>query len=503
MATLVSTGQITIVDNNDAKPITAFITNGSIPLQQIYSKNNGVEQFLPSRSAQNLVLTVKAYVGAASSSNDISLLLTGQKWSYDLGSALSTTTDITVVATTGQTPTLTVKTNNLVTTASPNKTIYFEGDYTDPGTGLTSHIICKTELSVVQTGTNAVYIQLYGPSTIEAAVKTQIEVRAELIRSSGIDTDNLTYKWYEYPSGRQIATANGDANVATKYGFRTKAQADADDLSNPAFAYIGQGLPASGNWGDCKAIVIHESAVTDMAYFKVDIYDSAENQTYTTFFTIDDKSDPYTMEMFSTAGEKLQNGQGSTNVYPIVYYGASKVPDLTGWTFNWFFYNKDGYVTAFVDTGGTNYAGGKLVLGNTAATGANFTITWDGATCGAFNQTTYGAAVKVGSIIKIVKADGTVRFYETNATPSGSTVVLRNTYSVDGAAVSGTYTIASLSAAGLNTLPTANEFVNARMFLCTRVRTTSGGPLLTAAQITITGDDIDIKGNIQCQANMP
>ena len=82
MATLVSTGQITIVDNNDAKPITAFITSNA-PLQQTYTKDESSVTYVPNWASTPITLTAKVYVG---STVDSASTLTNKKWSNDLSS---------------------------------------------------------------------------------------------------------------------------------------------------------------------------------------------------------------------------------------------------------------------------------------------------------------------------------------------------------------------------------------------------------------------------------
>jgi len=154
MSTLVSTGQITIVDNNDARPITAFVT-ASQGTQQVYSKDESTISFVPNWTSTNNILTARVYAGDLTSARDITNLLTNRKWSNDLVTSIGSGT------------TLTVNTN--LTEAAPSKIYYFEGDYTDPITGLVSHVIAQITLGLVKTGTNAVYVLPRGNTAIEQA----------------------------------------------------------------------------------------------------------------------------------------------------------------------------------------------------------------------------------------------------------------------------------------------------------------------------------------------
>jgi hypothetical protein len=77
MGALVTTGQITIVDNNDARPITAFIT-ASNGVQQIYSKDESTITSVPNWETSNNILTAKVYVGGTSEATDVTDQLTGK-----------------------------------------------------------------------------------------------------------------------------------------------------------------------------------------------------------------------------------------------------------------------------------------------------------------------------------------------------------------------------------------------------------------------------------------
>lgn len=66
---IVSTGQLTIVDQNDAKPITALIS-ANRALQQAYSKDNGVETYIPNWTTNTVVLTANVFVGGVNVAND-------------------------------------------------------------------------------------------------------------------------------------------------------------------------------------------------------------------------------------------------------------------------------------------------------------------------------------------------------------------------------------------------------------------------------------------------
>ncbi len=471
MATLVSTGQITIVDNNDAKPITAYIT-ANTSLQQVYTLEESTESFNPNWVTTPLVLTAKVYVGSVS---DVVSQLTNRKWSTDL------------VTSVGSGTTLTVNTNFL-TTASPNRTYYFEGDYTDPATGLTTHVLAQISLNQVQTGSNAVYVIVRGTVAIQEAegtTKNAVAITADLVRVSGIDTIGITYKWFEGNTNTHISTSI--SGYATKYGLKTTAAGVTPTGSN---AELGVNVPAANMSSTRNTLVIGEAAVQDIAIFRVEVIDAA-SIIRSAYFTIYDVSDPYDTKINSSTGDKLQNGQGSTVLSPVVYNGSSQVLNLSNWYFYWFLYNKDGNRTAFVDANKTALSGGRSITSNTIGSTAliNFSgpaITW-----------------ATGDLVKVITPSGGERVYEVSTSGAFAAVTIK-------IPAANTWLNFSTFPAPLAT----NDLVGGVLFACTAqgkrgtaITGSTGMPsdvvLVANASITVTADDIDTKGRIICESNRP
>lgn len=464
---IVSTGQITIVDNNDAKPITAYIT-ASNGVQQIYTKDESTVVYTPNWASVNNVLTAKVYVGGTTAATDVTAQLTNRKWSNDLVTSLGANT------------TLTVSTN--IDPATPQKIYYFEGDYTDPVTGLVSHVVAQISFSVVKTGTNAVYLLPRGKSAIEesnTATKNVAVICVDLIRAAGIDTSGITYQFYEANGATQI-----DNTMTTKYGLKTTAAgaAPAGSASD-----VGVNLPAAAAWSAYNTIVIHESAVADMGVFRAVAKDADGNQ-YQCYFTVYDISDPYDVKLISTSGEKLQNGVGSTQIYPTVYNGSSQLStgDTAAWTFNWIFFDgaAPGNRAGFVDATRTAVAGGRSITANTVGPGS--VIGYSGAAI------TFAA----GDMVKMVTAAGVPFYYEVASGTTNANLTLRT-------ATISTFLNTPWPAASI----TANQFVGGKLYVCKGTGATAGMQTTTGTgavnYITVTGDEIDGKGSIICEANRP
>lgn len=466
MATVVSTGQITIVDNNDARPITAYIT-ASNGVQQIYTKDESTVASTPDWSVANNVLTAKVFVGGTSAAIDVTAQLTNRKWSNDQATSIGSGVALTV-------------NTNLDPGVNPQKIYYFEGDYTDPITGLVSHVIAQIALSVVRTGTNAVYMLPRGVTSIEeshTATKNVAVIAFDVIRAAGVDTTGITYQFFEANGAVQITSA-----MASKYGLKTTA-AGASPTGLPAD--IGVNLPAANAWSNYNTLVVSENAVADMAVLRA-VAKDADGVTYQCYVTVYDVTDPYDCKLISTAGEKLQNGIGFTNVYPLMYNGSKQlsVADTSAWTFDWYFYDKDGNRGGFIDTVRTAVAGGRSITSNTA--GAGSVIAYSGAAI------TFAA----GDMVKIVNAAGVAKYFEVASGTTNANLTLR------------TATISTF----LNTpwpasTILANEFAGGKLYVCSGTGATAGRKATSGSgpsnYITATGDEIDGKGIITCEASRP
>lgn len=486
---LVSTGQITIVDTNDARSIVAFLTANQ-GTQQVYTKDESTVTYVPSWFTSAIVLTPQISVGGLTASQAWAAL-TNKTFSLTAGGAalttgststsfvnnadtqLSTPFTVSHAANGSSTPSTFTITGNLKDTVA-SFTVFFDADYVDPATALATHITAQITLSTVKTGTNAVFITIRGQTNIEEATgqtKNNIAVGADLVRSSGIDTTGLTYRWYEAGGSTQISTSL--AGVATKYGLKTTT---AGTSPTGSAGELNVNIPASGAGNTHNTLVINESAVADIGIYKVDITDG-ESKTYSAYFTIYDISDPYETQVISSSGDKLQNGQGSTTLTPRVFYGSSEVSPLTGWTFTWTFFDRNGKRGAFVDTAKISTAGGALITAHGSGNSASFT----------YGGTSFAFAA--GDIIKCVKPNGDAFFYEA-ASSTTNQVTIRtpstNTF---------------LNFTDFPSPSTTTDFVNGKLYGCVGSqgrRSTSAG-----ASITLTGDEVDVKARILCEADRP
>lgn len=478
MPTVITSGQITIIDSNDASPITALIA-ASGPTQQIVTREEGVDTHNPNWAATPLTLSAKVYIGKPGGSVEVATTdaVQNRKWSTSLGGAsLGTGASLTI-------------NTNLAFNSAP-VTYYFECDVIDSITGIVTRAVAQTQLSQVKTGTNAVYIRVDGATVISqsnSGQKNNITLKAQLIRASGVDDTGVTYAWYQSPHNNG-AWIDGDlASVTTKYGLLDTAAANANvagEIGVYKTTAAGTSAPISVanvpaiTYGDYKGLVISELAVNDIGIYLVKCKD-ADGTIYQQYFTVYDISDPYECTVISTAGTTLKNGEGQTDLYPIIYDGARKVTDLTGWNFYWYMYNRNGNRGAFIHTTNTGAAGGRVISDN----GVDAGVPWFSYPAPAMTGVTAGKIIKV-----TMPGTGEDLFFEV-ASVSGTKISIKTTPTVN----------TWLNYAN----PAPSSAKQGRLFACEATKTSAGGLNAMDAKITVTGDEIDAKANFLVDCERP
>lgn len=457
---LVASGQLTIVDQTDIAALNCVLTDNGQPLQQTYDAPN----YSPDRTGSPLEFTPKIYKPSSGSAEDITLNattaldLSNIKWGTTQGgSELNGTTSFGIGNTTFPFK-CTFNTNTFVTNVSgnQNKTVYFQADYTDATNGTTQTVYARVNLSVVVTGTTAVFVGLQGATVIDTSADpinhpAYTVIAANLYRGSTLDTSLASggYQWRVAPYGiADVLDANHALVTAGKVKFKTSARIDLNEFddTNTTTAPVDNGIEP-GTFADVRGLVIYETAITTGSIaVKAFIKDGSD--TVNAFTTVYDRNDPLTFNLFST-NSTLSNGTGSSIIYPIVTYNDLR-RNIQGWTFKYLFNNADG-------------TRGAIVTGESRLISANTTST---ITCAAFTTApTTGTA-----LVKVVAKNGTVRYYSVNPTGTTTTNIVLNT----GSTVQTTYDWVDDS---LCVAPTASQFVGGYISLCGT--STANGSLIT------------------------
>lgn len=327
---IVSTGQFTIIDYNDALTLTGFISANN-RTNQSYNPDNA--SYTPNYASTNLVLTAQLFKAGSSTeilsnvaeaANIISI-----QWYDDTSAtpvALTNNTSYAGVTT----RTLTIKTN-IMTPSSPGKNISCLIKYKDPTTGLTLDYKTQINLSLVSNGSALAYANVYATNgnVFKNGAVANLPIKAELWRGSVIDTTLVTYKWaIQDPSVSSTSSSGYDAT----FGIGWKKLSD---------------VTSSVTGTATNTITVYPSLVQNFAVFQVAIKDTdTASPTYNTTFkatcTILDQSDPIALVVTSTGGDVFKNGEGSTVLTAELYQNGAKLNSVTGYTFKWYKYNSSG-----------------------------------------------------------------------------------------------------------------------------------------------------------------
>lgn len=436
----------TAIDHNDGKPVYAAIS-ALLGLAQVYNKDESAISWLPNYASTANRLSAVVTVGGA----DVVPVLSAKKWGTAAGlSDLGTGSYIDIA--TNQDPAV-----------ASQRTFFFEAIYTDPVTLLPTLVKTQTTLSVLKTGTNAVYILLNGQRIIKKAAdgtRNSAELTANLVRASGLDTTGLTYKWFKSPYAVADQLDANHADVTSgKITFKTAAG--------------GAGTnPADGAWGtDIPTLVAREDAVASFGLYKVQIKD-ADGVVFEQTFDITDMSDAYFFRADELDGNILLGGLGTLRYIPRGFYGDLAI-DTTNYTYRWWARDRSGNKSGFIDTARSPAA--RIISAHTTGAGTVFTIN-------------SGTIPVVGDAIRIISADGlAIRSFEVAAATATSITIRApvNGFSADYPAVITAYV-------GGKLWIYANNGVNAGS------KTTAGTEVFT-----ITQDDMDGKIIWSCDCTNP
>ena len=426
MATKVARGQVTIIDQNDAVTLQAFI-GSSQPLTQVYNKDN--DAYAPSWAASPfLVLTPSLFVSGKAATDQITSVgnaanLTpgvksgSTKW-YKNGVAITSGQDSCTIGAASARYALTIKDNHM-TVSAPQVRYTFEAIYIDAN-GL--EIPFRTEVQFTQHLNAGAMIAAvaYAPDGVvfkNDEVAT-LKAHCDLWRGATIDTTNVTYAWGIKDSAVFASTtlsaaaaagattitvasvANMEAggklvigsvqyvisaiNTSTKVvtltsGLSTAAAAGAT-VSCPyynAMLGIGWACLTSANPRGVTAgwttneITITADAVLNFETFKCAIKDTdtsvgnaSANKVVCDIISFTDMSDPITVNLVSQKGFTIKNNSNDVDAKAVLYRGGEEI-DSTGttYTYTWKLWNSAG--TSVVKT----YTGKSITVAKADVTG--------------------------------------------------------------------------------------------------------------------------------------
>ena len=331
---VISTGQITIVDYNDAVSLSGYISANQV-LTQIYNPDNSA--YSPSYATTNMVLTPSLFA-SVTGANDViaSANITSIKWFDGTTEIVTGGSYILAAFTTGQNRPLTIKAN-ILTGSTMAKTFRCEVTYVDTHTAASLIHTSTITISRVNNGGGAAIAQIVQPdgNVFKNGGGPSLRAEAQLLRSAGNDTTNNTYKWYRLEGASYVEITSANAAGITGYTTAT--------------------------------ITIPATAVDGLESFKAEITDTdpasgTTGQKFPAFATFIDQTDPIQVNMISSAGDVLKNGVGSTVITARLFqsgaeidaYVEGKLESAYTYIYKWYRSNKDG--TPDANFGGASIA---------------------------------------------------------------------------------------------------------------------------------------------------
>ena len=328
MATIKARGQVTIVDLNDAKQVQ-LLMDIKYPVQMY---NPDTKVFTPNFGSDNNVVTPKVYV----TGNGTSLVskLTTLKYDIDgtVVNAGATSGQYTVAAISAG-GALTIK-GNITGNSLPIKvTAVYHDDETGQDTTLEAQgFVAKTANAGALF--QVVLTQPKGNSFDAGNNVSTLTAEAKCFRGGVQDTDGITYKWYSL-------------NLATQ-----------------TWVQLSQDIATTAG---VSTLTVKASDVLNVQTFKCEAIDGTDRSE--AIVTFEDRTDPYSVEIFSPTGLQIKNGQGSTTLCARVYRGTEKIEDeataTKKFTYTWTKFDKNGTKSNFAGTTSAQKTGNPLVVSAT------------------------------------------------------------------------------------------------------------------------------------------
>ncbi len=328
MATVKARGQVTIVDLNDAKQVQ-LLMDIKYPVQMY---NPDTKVYTPNFGSDNNVVTPKVYV-TGNGTNLVSKLTTLK---YDVDGTV-----VNAGATSGQYSVaaisaggaLTIK-GNITGNSLPIKiTAVYHDDETGQNTTLEAQgFVAKTANAGALF--QVVLTQPKGNSFDASNNVSTLTAEAKCFRGGVQDTDGITYKWYSL------------------------------NLKTQTWELLTSGIATAAG---VSTLTVKASDVLNVQTFKVEAIDGTDKAE--AIVTFEDRTDPYSVEIFSPTGLQIKNGQGSTTLCARVYRGTEKMEDeataTKKFTYTWTKFDKNGNKSNFAGTTSAQKTGNPLIVSAT------------------------------------------------------------------------------------------------------------------------------------------
>ena len=349
---VISTGQITITDYNDAITLSMNLTPNKSRYQQF---NPDGETITPEWStASPMIITPSLFrLGGAGADIFNTANVTNVGW-YDVSNgtevALVANSNYEFVMNGGRQYQLKIKQN--VQAGLIGKTFRCKLTYLDQDTNLTIPVIGDIAFTLTTNGSGIANAMAWTPDgdVFKNGEPAYLYAQCDFWRGSAVDTTGITYQWYVRDPSATTASG-GDANGGNGWRKLTNVTGVTETVTT-------------------NRMKIFPSAVTNYASFQCVTIDTnpANTATYNKPFrsvcTVTDQSDPINLELSSDGGNMIRKGESRTlNLKCIVRRGKDEIDSVAPYKYTYKWFKRllaGGYDPNFGGTG-INFRTGKTI----------------------------------------------------------------------------------------------------------------------------------------------
>ena len=355
MPTALATGQVTIIDYNDALGLSGYLGINLATKVQVYNPDNN--SYYPDWSTTNLIISPSLFIQGNGADISKSANVTKIEW-FDAEAPtvkLATNTDYTVPATfvAANGHPLTIK-KNILTNNISAKTFICEITYKDPTTQLELLHKSTIDLSRVVNGGGLVSVIVSAPSgnVFKNDISLTLPLTAELWRGGVKDTELVQYRWY---------IQNGSTD---------------DGIGGPGWEYITTANAYLITGFGTATINVPNAAVTNIETFKCVIKDidpasNTKDSYFSSTIVLIDQTDPLTCDVLSSGGDVFKNGTGTSTLTAVVKQNGVIVDEAgTKYQYEWTKYNNEGVIDTEWKTNGKTITANNVL----PITGADVSI---------------------------------------------------------------------------------------------------------------------------------
>lgn len=359
--TVVSTGQITIIDIQDNVSLNAYITSGS-RTSQVYNSDTGEYNPDYTRDGQTLSLNLTRMGSNVSVLQDVQNDVSWYKVVNGERQQITNIDQGLPVYLTGVNKTQLVTKENTSTTDVSIRYIV-EGLYTDTANGNTVSFSASIDLVVLETGKSPSILNIYGGKGVVFfnSQPGQLTINADLYKSGVISDKLKNIKFFAADTSVASVTHSlydWDAGL----GWRKITS-----LSTSALEYVSTGFGVDTLQNG--VLTVKPNAITNYQTYKVvvqDKYGIERNKKHYGSIIIADHTEPIVVVIETSAGTVFKNNNGQTTLTAKLYSSGDEVdPQGTKYQYRWFKRLSDGSLVSNFGGSSAYKTGKSLVVSST------------------------------------------------------------------------------------------------------------------------------------------